>query len=206
MVLRFSGSCWSPWHESSGCETDLVMKIIWMQPWFIRRSVEEAGLQVHPLLETPQRSSAGGTAEGNEACCFHCRFCHHLLLKEKKCSFLSASNSDLPLAETWSVPFLAPKQSQAIKFGSTRADRGWMVIAFLYLLAAYLVQQAIQENFLINRALSWQHMYTASGHYKSVVIALWLGKSPGAAVLLGKQSWRKAEKETGLHSKGCLLS
>lgn len=30
-------------------------------------NVEEAGLQVHPLLETPQRSSAGDTAEGNEA-------------------------------------------------------------------------------------------------------------------------------------------
>lgn len=30
-----------------------------------------------------------------------------------------------------------------------------MVIAFLYLLAAYLVQQALQENFLITQALSW---------------------------------------------------
>lgn len=149
-------------------------------------------------LGTPLREMRHG--------CFHCCLCHHLLLKEKKCSFLSASNSDLPLVATWSVPFLAPKQSQAIKFGSTRADRGWMVISFLYLLAAYLVQQALRENFLINRALSWRHMYTASGHYKSVVIALRLGKSPGAAVLLGKQSWRKAGKETGLHSKGCLLS
>lgn len=30
-------------------------------------AVDEAGLQVHPLLETPQRSSAGDTAEGNKA-------------------------------------------------------------------------------------------------------------------------------------------
>lgn len=74
---------------------------------------------------------------------------------EKKSSFLSASNLDLPLADIWYVTLLAPKQSQAIKVGSTRADRGWMVIAFLYLLAAYLVQQALQENFLINQALSW---------------------------------------------------
>ena len=40
-------------------------------------------------------------------------------------------------------------------------------------------------------------MYTANGHYKSVVIALWLGKGPGIVVLLRKQSWRKGEKESG---------
>lgn len=35
------------------------------------------------------------------------------------------------------------------------AGRGWTDIAFLYLLAAYLVQQAVQGNFLINQTLSW---------------------------------------------------
>lgn len=125
--------------------------------------------------------------------------------EEKQCSVLPASNSDLPSAAIWYVTFLAPKQSQAIKAGTLQADRGWMVIAFLYLLPAYLAQQELQENFLIIRALSWAAHGHCQWHCESVVIALGLGKSPGAVGLLRKQSWRKGERETGPYSKGCCL-
>lgn len=158
MVLRFSGlsaPCLSPWLEYLVLRLILSWRLSECWPGFLWHRVEKAGLQVHPLLETPQRNSAGDNTEGNKAWLLHCPLCYRLLLKEKKCNFLSASKWDLPLAGIWYVAFPAPKQSQAIEVGSTRADRGWMVIAFLYLLAAHLVQQALRESFLINWALSW---------------------------------------------------
>lgn len=70
MVLRFSAlsaSCWSLWLESSSLEIDLVTKIVWMQPWLLMTECAGGWAAIHPWLETPQRSLAGDTAEGDKA-------------------------------------------------------------------------------------------------------------------------------------------
>lgn len=65
------------------------------------------------------------------------------VIKEEKCSLLSANDLDLPLAEIWYVPFLAPKQSQAIKVGACElAGVEWTLLFFLCWLLTWCNRQA----------------------------------------------------------------